>query len=101
MRQTHASLGKERGRLERVLLVTGCDAAACGHPGGASGPHGVAGEPGADLDALFPVEEGTTLADHIYLIDPLHNLMMRFPKDPDPTRTRKDLQKLLKASRIG
>jgi len=53
------------------------------------------------LGELLPVESATTVADHIYLIDPLHNLMMRFPKDPDPARTRKDLQKLLKASRIG
>ena len=54
-----------------------------------------------DLATLFPVEADTGLADHIYLIDPLHNLMMRFPQHPDPTRTRKDLQKLMRASRIG
>ena len=40
-------------------------------------------------------------ADHIYLIDPLGNLMMRFPRDPEPGRMIKDLSRLLKASRIG
>ena len=36
--------------------------------------------------------------DHIYLIDPFGNLMMRFPRDPDPSRMIKDLQRLLKYS---
>jgi hypothetical protein len=49
----------------------------------------------------LPVEAATALSDHIFLIDPLQNLMMRFPRNPDPAKTRKDLQKLLKASRIG
>ena len=100
MRQTHASLGKERDRVARVLLVTDPTplppAILTAHP-----DLWVWRVNKADIDALFPVEEGTTLADHIYVIDPLHNLMMRFPKDPDPSHTRKDLQRLLKASRIG
>jgi hypothetical protein len=37
----------------------------------------------------------------IYLVDPLGNLMMRFPEDPDPSRMKKDLSKLLKWSRVG
>ena len=32
--------------------------------------------------------------DHIYLVDPLGNLMMRFPRDPDPSKMLKDLQRL-------
>jgi cytochrome oxidase Cu insertion factor (SCO1/SenC/PrrC family) len=39
--------------------------------------------------------------DHIYLIDPHGNLMLRFPKDADPRRMHKDLARLLRASRIG
>jgi hypothetical protein len=39
--------------------------------------------------------------DHIYVVDPLGNLMMRFPRDPDPSRMVKDLQRLLKLSRFG
>ncbi len=100
MRQTHASLGKERDRVERVLLVT--DGKPL--PGKVLGAYPnltvLAARPD-DLAKLFPVNGDTGLADHIYLIDPLQNLMMRFPPKPDPTRTRKDLQKLLRASRIG
>ena len=40
-------------------------------------------------------------ADHLYLVDPLGNLMMRFPRDPEPARVIKDLQRLLRASRFG
>ena len=40
-------------------------------------------------------------ADHIYVVDPLGNLMMRFPRDPDPSRMIKDLQRLMKYSRFG
>jgi hypothetical protein len=35
------------------------------------------------------------------MIDPLGNLMMRFPKDADPNKIKRDLSKLLRASRIG
>ena len=39
--------------------------------------------------------------DHIYIIDPIGNLMMRFPKDIDPAKMAKDIKRLLKVSRIG
>jgi hypothetical protein len=38
---------------------------------------------------------------HIYLVDPLGNLMLRFPAQPEPKRLMKDLKLLLKASQIG
>lgn len=100
MRQTHASLGKERDRVVRVLLVTDDRPL----PGKVLEAHPdltvLRADPG-ELARLFPVAADTRLADHLYVIDPLQNLMMRFPRDPDPARTRKDLQKLLRASRIG
>jgi len=53
------------------------------------------------LKAWLPVEAGDRAEDHLYLIDPLGNLMMRFPKDADPGKVKKDIAKLLKASAIG
>lgn len=41
------------------------------------------------------------LLNPIWLVDPLGNLMMQFPKDPDPLKVRKDLGKLLHNSQIG
>ena len=49
--------------------------------------------------AGFPVSG--SVRDHIYLIDPIGNVMMRFPRDPDPSRMLKDLTRLLKYSRFG
>jgi len=46
----------------------------------------------------FPAVEGK--AGHIYLVDPLGNLMLRFPVQPDAKGMLKDLKLLLKA-RIG
>jgi hypothetical protein len=92
MRQLRTAQGKDQSRIERVWVLTD------------------AGTPRPELVAAY---EGTRIApanadrfpgnpvDHLYLIDPRGNLMMRFPRDPDPSRMLKDLQRLLKYSRIG
>ncbi len=49
----------------------------------------------------LPAGDGLNAEDTIYLVDPLGNLMMRFPADPDPKKMSSDLKKLLKYSRIG
>jgi hypothetical protein len=36
-----------------------------------------------------------------YLVDPLGNLVLRYPEDPDVKGMAKDIGRLLKASRIG
>jgi hypothetical protein len=89
MRQVRRAQSREQERIERLWLLTD-DA-----------------RPRAELLAAIEgtrVERATGPAfspDHIYLVDPLGNLMMRFPRDPDPSRMIKDLQRLLKYSRIG
>lgn len=98
MRQVRKAQGKDQYRVERLWLVT--DAAAPSN----DLLEAIAGtriERAASrrLAAQFPAQ--AALADHIYVVDPLGNLMMRFPRDPDPRRVIKDLQHLLKTSRIG
>ena len=44
----------------------------------------------------FPADGKRT--DYIFLIDPLGNLMMRYPPDADPSRMKKDIAKLLRVS---
>lgn len=39
--------------------------------------------------------------DYIYMIDPLGNVMMRWPAEPDLKRMFKDIERLLRASQIG
>ena len=37
----------------------------------------------------------------IYLVDPLGQVMMRYPDQPDPKKMIKDFQRLMKYSRLG
>jgi hypothetical protein len=41
---------------------------------------------------------GQQLEDHLYVVDPLGNWMMRFPAQLDAKQARKDLERLLRAS---
>jgi hypothetical protein len=55
----------------------------------------------APLHQWLPVEAGKTPAMYWYLMDPLGNLVMRYPLGADTVKIKKDLSKLLKASGIG
>jgi cytochrome oxidase Cu insertion factor (SCO1/SenC/PrrC family) len=100
MRQLRLMQGKEMDRIERVWLITDDKPVETTLIRQYDGMHIMRARVDA-LKAWLPVEPNTTIADHIYLIDPLGNLMMRFPKDSDPNKVKKDLSKLLKASSIG
>ena len=97
MRQVRLAQGKDAERIERVwLLADGAppDAALLRDHEGLR----VARAPGPLL-AEFPAARSPYY--HIYLLDPLGNLMLRFPSDPDAQRMVKDLARLLRASRVG
>lgn len=94
MRQVRRAQGKDMERLERLWVLT--DAAAPG-PALLAAIEGTRVVRNERLAERFPGKA----TDHIYLIDPLGNLMLRFPRDPDPSLMIKDLQRLLKYSRIG
>jgi hypothetical protein len=38
------------------------------------------------------------LEDHLYVVDPIGNWMMRFPAQADPKQVKRDLDRLLRAS---
>ncbi|MGH8705608.1 MAG: SCO family protein [Burkholderiales bacterium] len=97
MRQVRRALGRDMQRVERLWIVTDAGAPRAALLAAIEGTQ--VAPMGAGLAAAFPAERST--ADHIYLVDPLGNLMMRFPLDPDPSRMIKDLQRLLKVSRFG
>ena len=98
-RQVHAMLGRERGRVARALILTD-DAPLPQQLLDAHPDLTIVRVAPERLAPLLPPPDGT-VADVLYLIDPLHHLMMRFPKSPEPAGVRRDLQKLLRASRIG
>lgn len=97
MRQVRRAQGKQMGRIERLWLVTDATQPA---PALLAAIEGTSiSFQGGTLAASFPTERAVT--EHIYLVDPLGNLMMRFPREPDPSGVIKDLQRLLKVSGFG
>ena len=100
MRQLRLMQGKDMDRIERVWFITDAQPLETMLMREYDGTH-MLRVPPASLQAWLPAAAGMTFADHIYMIDPLGNLMMRFPKNPDPNKMKKDLAKLLKASSIG
>jgi hypothetical protein len=96
MRQVRRAQGKDQDRVERLWLLTD---AARPRAELLAAIEGTRVERAAGSAALFPAAGAPR--DHIYLVDPLGNLMMRFPRDPDPSRMLKDLQRLLRLSGIG
>jgi hypothetical protein len=52
--------------------------------------------------ARWPALQGAgDIVRNIFMIDPLGNLILRYPADPDIKRMANDLDRLLRASRIG
>lgn len=45
--------------------------------------------------------ESVPQSGSVFLVDPMGNLMMNYPVNTDPTDLRKDISRLLRASRIG
>ena len=97
MRQVRRATGKEIQRVERVWVVTDGKAPAPALLAAIEGT--VLVQTDERLLAAFPAEGSP--AAHIYLVDPIGNLMLRFPRDADPSRMIKDLQRLLRVSRFG
>lgn len=102
MRQVRLTTGKDADRVQRVWLIVDeapLTTAVIREYDGTLLLRARSDEVAAFLP--LPGEPAAKLADHIWLIDPLGNLMMRWPRDADPNRMKKDLTKLLKASKIG
>ena len=98
MRQVRLTQGREMGRIERVFLITDDAPLSTMLLREFDGTRMVRAA-GSPLLGALPAEGER--ADHIFLVDPLGNLMLRFPKDADPNRMKKDIERLLKTSRIG
>lgn len=96
-RQLRETLGKEKERLDWVWLRTGADtlpetllqATAAAQ---------VLKVDAQQLGTWLEPAPGRRLEDHLYLVDPLGNWMMRFPAEFDPKQAKRDLDRLLRAS---
>jgi hypothetical protein len=99
-RQLREMLGRERDRLDKVWLVT--DGGAVAEPLRAAMQSGVPTQVmRVDESALvqwLQPEAGRGLQDHMYVVDPMGEWMMRVPANAEPARVKRDLDKLLRAS---
>ena len=99
-RQLVEALGKERGRVDKVWLIAD-DATPTSEllkAIGGSQPASVLRVPAEALAQWLSPAEGHQLDEHLYLVDPMGQWMMRTPVDPDPAKLKRDLERLLRAS---
>lgn len=97
-RQLREMTGKDRDRIDKVWLVI--DEAPIAPPllqalAGAQ----VLRASREEVAAWLEPEAGQSLEAHLYIVDPLGHWMMRFPAQADPARVKRDLSRLLNASR--
>jgi hypothetical protein len=101
-RQLYETLAREKSRFDKVWLIPDDQPVRPEVLRGITVEHGdqplVARVPSAALKAWLEPEAGHELAQHLYVVDPLGNWMMRTPVDPDPKRLKGDIDKLLRAS---
>lgn len=98
MRQVRLAQGKHAPRVERVWLI---DDATLPQPrlrDAYAGTRMVRAN-GSGLLNAFPARGSNR--NHVYLVDPLGNLIMRYPAALEPKAMIKDLGRLLKYSRTG
>lgn len=96
-RQLREGLGKEKDRMDWVWLRMD------DHPVPETLRKGTAAATvlqvsAADVSGWLQPAQGHRLVDHLYVVDPIGNWMMRFPADADPAKVRRDLDRLLRAS---
>jgi hypothetical protein len=98
LRQIRLTQGKEMERIERIWVVKDATTPAEKLLKDYDGTR-IAMAVGSDWLSRFPA--GNATSDYIYIIDPLGNVVMRYAPGFDPTGMKKDLMRLLRASRIG
>jgi hypothetical protein len=99
MRQQRLMTGKDRDRVERVWLIPDTEPLSTMVMREYEGTLFLRA-PAAALAAWLPVDAAanTKIEDHVFVIDPFGNLMMRWPRAADQSAVKRDLAKLLRAS---
>jgi hypothetical protein len=99
-RQTRAALGRERDRTDWVWLVTDAQPIDAALLAGLQDAV-VLRVPQDRVAQWLRPEAGGALQDHLYLVDPHGDWMMRFPAHLQPeqaAKMRKDWERLLRAA---
>lgn len=99
-RQLREMLGRERDRVDKVWLVTdgSLPKPELRQALSAPPPLTMLRLPHAVVAGWLQPGPGHTLEEHLYIVDPMGEWMMRMPAAPEPARVRRDLERLLRAS---
>ena len=98
MRQSRLVLGKDQNRVARLWVLSDSATPDAALLQAHTGLY-VWRPARPDFVQQFPRTKAD--AKHLYVVDPLGNLMLRFPENVEPKGMIKDLKLLLKASQIG
>ncbi len=99
-RQLREGLGKDKDRLDWVWLIAD-SAPVPDQLLPALKEATVLRVPQAELSQWLEAQVGHELSEHLYLVDPIGNWMMRFPPQLDnatAAKTKRDLERLMRAS---
>ena len=99
-RQVRTMQGKERDRVARLWLATDAGTLPATVNNEAVAQHPDLAIAKAD-PAVIQMLPGPGIEDAIFLVDPLGNVVLRYPADPDIKRMHNDIKRLLYSSRIG
>lgn len=102
MRQINIALGKNADRFKHMIIHTSPMSSEFNRL--MTTEYGETVQAYATLDRLERILPGLVDPEGmnaIFIMDPLGNIMMRFPSGTDPKLILKDLNRLLKISRIG
>lgn len=97
-RQLREMLGRDRERLDKLWLVPDEAVLRPELLRSVAGTQVLRVRRG-ELGAWLQPAAGRELEDHLYLVDPMGEWMMRFPAPSDPARIKRDLVRLMNASR--
>lgn len=110
-RQLHEALGREKDRVDKLWIVDDgvmpkretLAAIGAGEAASSARAVGLAEarvllSPRAALAGWLAPAPGRVLEDHLYVVDPNGDWMMRAPEDAEPARFKRDIEKLLRAS---
>lgn len=97
-RQLRETLGREKDRLDWVWLRTGAPALSEPLRAATAAATVLHVNDSAALAQWLRPAPGQRLEDHLYVVDPMGHFMMRFPANIDPSRAKRDLDRLLRAS---
>ncbi len=95
MRQQRTMTGKNRDQIERVWLIVDQVPLSIMQMREYEGTHFIRAPLQALRDFLALPGADSRLQDHVWVIDPTGNLMLRWPKEAEPNGVKRDVARLL------